>query len=120
MKKPTKHKLSRQADAMELAKNGFSQNEIAEILGVHRSTVSRYFNSPTPAEVEDFYENHAYGAYYTKEGEKVFFNRRYQPLDNKGRWVKDIVKSEWYYQDGTPWVVRFFNSQNKHVVYTSK
>ncbi len=110
-------KLSRQAEAMELYSNGFSKNEIAEMLGVNRSTVTRYFYSPTRAEVEDFSENYAYGAYYTNGGEVVPFNRRYKPLSDKARWVTDIVRKEWYYQDNTPWCERVYNSTNKFVVY---
>lgn len=49
---------------------------------------------------EDLYENYPYGAYYTKSGEKVLHNRHYQPLDNPNRWVKNIVRQEWYYLDG--------------------
>jgi transposase-like protein len=112
-----KHKLSRQAEAMELYRRGFSQNEIAEILGINRSTVSRYFCRPTSAEIEDFYENHAYGSFFTEDGEFVPFNRRYKPLSDKKRWVENIIKTEWYYQDGTDWEQRIYNSVNKFAVY---
>ena len=110
-------KLSRQHEAMELYRKGFSQNEIAEILGIHRSTVSRYFHRPSDDEIEEFYENSAYGSYITKDGEIVPFNRRYKPLKDKTRRVHNIVKTEWYYQDNTDWEQRFYNSLNKCVVY---
>lgn len=91
---------------------GFRQSEIATILGINQSTVSRYLNNPSPKEIEDFYENSPYGAYYTKKGEKILFNRRYKPLKNKNMWVSDIVKQEWYYSDGTWWDERFWRSEN--------
>lgn len=112
-----KHRRSRQDEAIALYKKGFSQNEIAQILGINQSTVSRYFNNPTKHEVEDFYQNYAYGAYHRKNGSKVYFNRRYQPLENNDWHVPDVVHQEWYYNDGTYWPERFYNSINKVVVY---
>lgn len=105
--------------AIDLYQEGFSKNEVAEILNVDRSTVTRYFYNPTAEEKEDFYENHAYGAYWTKGGEKVLFNRRYKPLSNRKRWVNEIVKQEWYYMDTTPWVRKVQNSNNHTVVYST-
>lgn len=119
MNKTTKKsKMSRREEAMELYEQGFSKNEIAEILNLNRSTVTRYFYSPTSAERDDFNSNHAYGAYYTSDGEKILFNRSYQPLKDKGMWVKNIVKQEWYYKDFTPWEQRIKNSNNQTVVYS--
>ena len=112
-----KHRQSRQEEALTLYKKGFSKNEIAEILGINRSTVTRYFYSPTAAEAEDFYNNYAYGAYITKSGEKIPFNRRYRVLYDKKHWAKQFVAQEWYYQDNTPWEHRFYNSIYKIVVY---
>lgn len=101
----------------ELYRYGFNQTEIAEILGLHQSTVSRRFQNPPKEKQEHFNENHAYGAYITKHGERILFNRRYKPLSDKKRFVKDIVKQEWFYNDGTSWADRFYNSQNEIVVY---
>lgn len=114
-----KSKISRQTEAFDLYRNGFSKNEIAEMLGVNRSTVTRYFCNPTKADVEDFYENCAYGSYTTGDGEIIPFNRRYKPLSDKTRQVENIVRKEWYYQDGTPWEDRIFNSEKKVVVFTA-
>jgi len=113
------HKKSRQKEAVSLYRKNFSQVEIAEILNVNQSTVSRYFNNPTKGEVEEFYENSAYGSYFTKNGEKVPFNRRYKPLADKERFVDSIVKTEYYYTDGTYWPDRFHNSINQKSIYDS-
>jgi len=54
-----------------------------------------------------------YGKWTTKDGTEVLFNRKYQPIwvkhfDRKADiaaldwWVPNIVKQEWYYNDGNP------------------
>ncbi len=110
--------MQKQRQAVELYSAGFSQSEIAQILGIHQSTVSRYFNKPSSHEIEDFYENHAYGAFIVKDGTAILFNRRYKPLADKNLWVKDIVKTVWFYNDGTRWQDRFTNSIKQIPVYT--
>jgi transcriptional regulator with XRE-family HTH domain len=113
------HKQSRQKEAINLYRKSFSQVEIAEILNVNQSTVSRYFNNPSRSEIEDFYENEAYGSYFTKDGKKIPFNRRYKPLEDKELWVDSIIKTEYYYTDGTYWPDRFSNSVKRKPVYES-
>jgi len=115
-----KHKQSKQEQAISYYKKGFSQKEIANILGVHQSTVSRYFNNPTRAEIEDFYENYAYGANVLKNGQRVFFNRRYHNLGNTTFNNEDREYVEWYYNDGTYWSERFNNSINRKPISTSQ
>ena len=66
------------------------------MLDINQSTVSRYFRNPSRSEVEDFYENWAYGSYIMEDGEKIPFNRRYKPLADKTRWVKGKVGNEYY------------------------
>lgn len=110
-----KHNKSRQEEAISYYRKGFSQSEIAEILGINQSTVSRYFNNPTKAEVEDFYENYAYGARITETGRKIVFNRRYR--DFEGTTNEKITKTEYYYNDGTFWPERFYHSINRIAVY---
>lgn len=119
-KKVRKHKLSRQEEAIALFKKGFGQKEIASILGISQSTVCRYFTNPTKNEKEDFYENFAYGVYITKSGERILFNRRYKPLRDKTEFVKDIERQEWFYNDGTYWEERFFNSVNEIPFFKKK
>lgn len=102
---------------MELYKKGFSKKEIADFLGVNVTTVYRYFSNPSRKEKEDFYKNSAYGVYYTKNGGKVLFNRKYQPLRDKTEWVKDIIKTEWFYNDSSIWEERFYNSLNQKSIY---
>ncbi len=115
-----KHNKSRQEEAVALYTKGFSQSEIAQILGVHQSTVSRYFNNPTSYEVEDFYENKAYGARLYDDGTKVYFNRRYRDLDQIDVTEKKEIKVEYYYNDGTFWPDRFYHSLNRIPVYDSE
>lgn len=103
---------------MELYKNGFSKNEIAEMLGVNRSTVTRYFYSPTKAEMSEFYDKSAYGAYIMKDGTKIPFNRGYMPLDGSG-WVEGYASQEWYYNDAMSWEHRIYNSNKRTVTYTA-
>lgn len=54
-----------------------------------------------------------YGIWTTKEGTKVLFNRKYQPIwvkypsgqiakPDPNWWVRDIVTQEYYYDDGCP------------------
>lgn len=112
-----KHNRSRQEEAISYYRKGFSQSEIAEILGINQSTVSRYFNNPTSAEKEDFYENYAYGARVTESGYKVYFNRRYRDIE--GATDEPIIKTEYYYNDGTFWPDRFFHSVHRIPVYDS-
>jgi transcriptional regulator with XRE-family HTH domain len=115
-----KHKRSRQEEAISYYRKGFSQTEIAEIIGVNQSTVSRYFNNPTSSEVEDFYENYAYGARVLKSGQKVPFNRRYRDLEDATYTNEDVERTEWYYNDGTFWPERFHNSINREPAYDSE
>lgn len=117
--KKQKHKRSRQEEAIELYRRGFSQNEIAEILGVNQSTVSRYFNNPTRAEVEDFYENFAYGSRVTTSGNRIVFNRRYRDIEGLQYLGEEIARTEYYYNDGTYWSDRFHHSINRKPVYDS-
>ena len=115
-----KHKQSKQEQATTYYKKGFSQKEIAEILGVHQSTVSRYFNNPTRSEVEDFYENYAYGSNVLKNGQRVPFNRRYRDLERISYSNEERDYVEWYYNDGTYWSERFENSVNRKPISTSQ
>lgn len=114
-----KSKKSRQDEAISLYKKGFSQKEIAEILGINQSTVSRYFNNPTKHEVEDFYRNYAYGAKVTEDDRKIFFNRRYQLLNPEEKDI-ETVKTEYYYNDGTYWPDRFYHSTHRIAIYDSQ
>lgn len=100
-----------------MATKGFSQKEIATLVGVHQSTVSRILNNPTEKEAEDFYENSAYGAYTTNTGERIVFNRRYRPLSDKSRWVENIASKEWFYNDRTSWKDRFHQSSKQKVIF---
>jgi hypothetical protein len=109
----------KQKQVIEMYAKGFRQVEIAKTLNINQSTVSRYLTNPSPKEIEDFYENKPYGAYYTKDGEKVLFNRRYKPLNDKTRWVEGVIKQEWYYSDGTWWDERFWRSENLDPIYES-
>jgi len=109
--------IMKQDQVIDMYARGFTQSAIAEYLGVHQSTVSRYLTNPNRKEEENFYENYAYGVYTTKSGERVLFNRRYKPLSDKKRIVKDIEKTEWFYNDGTWWNERFHNSKNEIVIY---
>ena len=61
----------KQKQVIEMYAKGFRQVEIAKTLNINQSTVSRYLTNQSPKEIEDFYENKPYGAYYTKDGEKV-------------------------------------------------
>jgi transcriptional regulator with XRE-family HTH domain len=112
-----KHSKSRQEEAIAYYRKGFSQSEIAKILGVNQSTVSRYFNNPTKAEIEDFYVNYAYGARVTETGKKIVFNRRYQDIEGSSN--EKIVKTEYYYNDGTFWPDRFYHSVYRIPVFDS-
>jgi len=118
--KKLKHKKSRQDKAIALYRKGFSQSEIAAYLGVNQSTVSRYFNNPTSAEIEDFYENHPYGSNVLKSGQKIPFNRRYRNIENVEFDRSELDYVEWYYNDSTYWDERFYNSLNRKAVFTSK
>lgn len=113
-----KYKLSRQEEAISYYRKGFSQSEIAEILKIHQSTVSRYFNNPTRAEIEDFYENYAYGSKITETGRKIPFNRRYKDFEKITN--EKIVKTEYYYNDGTFWPDRFYHSIHRIPIYDSE
>lgn len=107
----------KQKQAIEMYSEGFTQKEISEALSIHQSTVSRYLNNPSSKEVEDFYENYAYGVYTTIHGKRILFNRRYKTLHDKKVPTEKIKKTEWFYNDGTRWEERFFNSKNKIVIY---
>lgn len=96
---------------------GFLQHEISEFVGVDQSTVSRHLKNPSRKEIGDFYKNCAYGAYTTKTGERILFNREYQPLTNRKRFVRDIVKQEWFYNGSMNWRDRFRNSEKQIVIY---
>jgi len=111
---------SRQEEAVSYYRKGFSQSEIAEILGVSQSTISRYFNNPTRAEIEDFYENYAYGARVTKNGKKIVFNRRYRDIEGSSDDDDKVVRTEYYYNDGTFWADRFYHSVYRIPVFDSK
>lgn len=113
-----KHRKSRQEEAIAYYRKGFSQTEIAQILGINQSTVSRYFNNPTRSEVEDFYENYAYGAKVTESGEKIFFNRRYRDIEGSSN--EKTKKTEYYYNDGTLWPERFYHSIHRIPLYDSQ
>lgn len=110
--------MDRKTEILELFNKGFNQSEIASILGISQTTVSRNFTAPSKKEREDFYQNRAYGAYITRSGERVLFNRKYQPLEDKSRWVKDIVGQEWFYSSQTNWMNRIYNSDNQIVIYS--
>lgn len=110
----------KQKQAATMYAKGFTQTEIAQALGIHQSSVSRYLTKPTAKEKEDFYENSAYGAYITKSGERILFNRRYKPLTDKGRWVEDIAEQEYFYNDSTCWKKRIYNSTNEITIYKNK
>ena len=69
---------------------------------------------------KEFFENHAYGAYHTKSGERILFNRRYQPLDDRERWVEDIIYHEFFYDEGTKWRDRLYNSANEINIHAKK
>lgn len=100
-----------------MAAHGFRQQEISEFIGMDQSTVSRHLKNPSKKDIEHFYKNCAYGAYTTKTGERILFNREYQPLSNKRRFVKDIVKQEWFYNGSMNWKDAFRNSEKQIVIF---
>lgn len=106
-----KHAKSKQDQAISLYQLGFSQTEIAEILGVHQATVSRYFHNPTMAEKEDFYQNKPYHAKRDNNGKLYCYNRRYQPLFTTDEETElnhvGIKETMYFYNDGTRWNERF-------------
>ncbi len=110
----------KQKQATAMYAKGFTQKEIAHALGVHQSTVCRYLTRPSAKEKEDFYENSPYGAYITKNGERILFNRRYKPLTDKERWVEGVVAQEYFYNDSTGWKKRIYNSTNEIIIYKNK
>ena len=105
--------------AREMYRLGFKQEDIALKFEVDQSTISRWLRPKNlgKADKENFYENWAYGAFTTESGERVLFNRQYKPLDDKKRFVENVVKQEWFYTDATPWPERIENSIKQNVVY---
>jgi hypothetical protein len=68
---------------------------------------------------DDLYDNYPYGAYYTKSGEKIQYNRYYQPLNDRKRWVEDVVKQEWYYLGGQTFEQKKKGALTQKPVWTS-
>jgi hypothetical protein len=64
-------------------------------------------------EIENFYQYCAYGSYILKDGTKVPFNRRYEPLEDNDWWVENTVTNEYYYNDGTDWHTRIKHSGSR-------
>ena len=71
----------------------------------------------TEKEKEIFRQYAPYGTYITKDGERVPFNRGYQPLEDNNRWVENIDRQEYYYDDYTSWEDRLHNSLTKTVIH---
>lgn len=65
---------------------------------------------------KDFFKNMPYGAYITHSGERILFNRHYQPIAAMQRRVEDIKYKEFFYDDATPWGQKVYNSENEIVV----
>lgn len=90
--------------------------KIASQLNIKPATVYRYLNKPTKNEAEHFRQCRPYGLRKV-DGKYEFFNRRYESLPHY-HVEHDCADNEYYYNDGTDWLERFYNSAGRDNIYT--